>query len=223
MGDTLAELLTAPGSSLFPLRSVADLYDLTIERVAALPGMGRKSATALLTAIEASKQAGPERLIYALGIRHVGERTALVLARRFPSFDDLALASRKDLESIPEVGAVAAASILEWFRQDDNKTLILRLMNAGLRMRRLDDQQEGATSNVTRLAGKQFVITGTLPSMSRNEAEALIEQKGGRVMSSVSKKTDFVVVGEAPGSKLTKAQSLGLNIIDEATLILMAA
>jgi len=186
---------------------------LTLEQICSLPRMAEKSATNLLEQIEASKTRDLSNLIYALGIRHVGERTAGILARHFGSLENLARASVEELDDIPEIGLTVAESVRDWFDDEGNLKLCDRLRAAGVKTQS-DAKASGATDD--RFAGKQFVLTGRLTSFTRDEARALIEARGGRVNSSVSKKTDYVVAGEEAGSKLDKAQELGVVVIDEA-------
>jgi DNA ligase (NAD+) len=195
------------------VKDVGDLYSLTLEQVAALPRMAKKSATNLLEQIEASKSRELTNLIYALGIRHVGERTAGILAHETGSLDRLAEATVEELDAIPEIGLTVAESVRDWFGDEGNRGLCDRLRAAGINT---ESSRQSRASLDERFAGKQFVLTGTLSSFTRDEAKALIEAKGGRVNSSVSKKTDYVVAGEAAGSKLDKAESLGVTVIDES-------
>ena len=195
------------------VKDVGDLYSLTLDQVAALPRMAKKSATNLLDQIEASKSRELTNLIYALGIRHVGERTAGILAHEMGSLDRLMEASVEELDAIPEIGLTVAESVRDWFDDEGNRALCDRLRAAGVKT---ESSRKSSTSLDERFAGKQFVLTGTLSSFTRDEAKALIEARGGRVNSSVSKKTDYVVAGEAAGSKLDKAESLGVLVIDEA-------
>ena len=195
------------------VKDVGDLYSLTLEQVAALPRMAKKSATNLLEQIEASKSRELTNLIYALGIRHVGERTAGILAHEMGSLDRLIEATVEELDAIPEIGLTVAESVRDWFDDDGNRALCDRLRAAGVNT---ESSRKSGASIDDRFAGKQFVLTGTLSSFTRDEAKALIEARGGRVNSSVSKKTDYVVAGEAAGSKLDKAESLGVTIIDES-------
>jgi DNA ligase (NAD+) len=188
------------------------LYSLTLDQVASLPRMARKSATNLLEQIEASKSRDLSNLIYALGIRHVGERNAGILARHFGSLERLSSASVEELDDIPEIGLTVAESVRDWFDDEGNRKLCDRLRASGVKTKA--ETKPGGKSD-ERFAGKQFVLTGTLPSFTRDEARALIEARGGRVNSSVSKKTDYVVAGEEAGSKLDKAQELGVSILDE--------
>ena len=194
------------------VKDVGDLYSLTLDQVAALPRMAKKSATNLLEQIEASKSKELTNLIYALGIRHVGERTAGILAHEMGSLDRLTEASVEELDAIPEIGLTVAESVRDWFDDEGNRALCDRLRAAGVNTE--SSRKSGGTLD-ERFAGKQFVLTGTLSSFTRDEAKALIETRGGRVNSSVSKKTDYVVAGESAGSKLDKAESLGVTVIDE--------
>ena len=194
------------------VRDVGDLYSLTLEQICSLPRLAEKSATNLLEQIEASKSRDLSNLIYALGIRHVGERTAGILARHFGSLENLARATVEELDDIPEIGLTVAESVRDWFDDEGNLKLCDRLRAAGIKT---ESESKATTPADERFAGKQFVLTGKLTSFTRDEARALIEARGGRVNSSVSKKTDYVVAGEEAGSKLDKAQSLGVQIVDE--------
>ncbi len=195
------------------LRDAGDLYKLTLEEIAGLERMAKKSAENLLAQIEASKSRDLSNLIYALGIRHVGDRTAAILARHFGSLEALAEASETALDDIPEIGLTVAQSVRSWFDDAGNVDLCRRLQAAGVRTK-IEQQRQAALDE--RFAGKQFVLTGTLSGYTRDEARALIESRGGRVTSSVSKKTDYVVAGDEAGSKLDKATSLGVTVLDEA-------
>ncbi len=211
LGEALAEQMTATKL----VRDVSDLYKLTFEQISALERKAEKSATNLLAQIEASKSRELSALIFGLGIRHVGERTAGILARAFSSLDRLQTATVEELDDVHEIGLVVAQSVHDWFHDAGNQALCRRLREAGVKT------IYETTRNVTpdeNFALKQFVLTGKLSGMTRDEARALIESRGGRVVSSVSKKTDFVVVGEDAGSKLDKAIELGVNVIDEETL-----
>ena len=194
------------------VRDVGDLYSLTLEQICSLPRMAEKSATNLLEQIEASKTRDLSNLIYALGIRHVGERTAGILAQHFGSLENLAHASVEELDDIPEIGLTVAESVRDWFDDEGNSKLCDRLRAAGVKT---ESEKKPSGVSDERFAGKQFVLTGKLTSFTRDEARALIEARGGRVNSSVSKKTDYVVAGEEAGSKLDKAESLGVVVIDE--------
>jgi DNA ligase (NAD+) len=158
-------------------------------------------------------------LIYGLGIRHVGERTAQVLASAFGSIDALQVATEEELANVFEIGTVVAAEIARWFREPRNRTLIERLKKAGVNTSLIRDGASDAASVSRNLDGKQFVITGKLPSISREDAKRMIETHGGRVTSSVTKKTDYLVAGDDPGSKLDRARELGVPILGEKELI----
>jgi len=210
LGVALAEQLIAAGF----VKDVGDLYSLTLEQVAGLERMAKKSATNLLSQIEASKSRDLANLIYALGIRHVGERTAGILAHEMGSLERLTNASVEELDAIPEIGLTVAESVRDWFDDEGNRALCDRLRAAGVKT----ETDRKSRANVDeRFAGKQFVLTGTLASFTRDEARAMIEARGGRVNSSVSKKTDYVVAGEAAGSKLDKAEALGVTVLDESS------
>ena len=233
LGEALVQQLTTPrrqsdslldesGQEVFlpPLiRDVADLYHLAEKRdeLIALERMGVKSADNLLEQIETSKQAGLARLLHGLDIRHVGERTAQILANHFGSMHKLAAASVEELSNVFEIGDIMAVAIREWFDTERNQQLLARLKEAGVQME--VSRAEGEAEIVRVFEGKQFVLTGTLPTLKRDDAKAFIEARGGRVNSSVSKKTDFVVAGEEAGSKLDRAQELGILILDEAKLL----
>ena len=212
LGYALAEQLIARKM----VRDVADLYQLKLDDVASLERMAAKSASNVLSEIEASKARDLWHLIYGLGIRHVGERTAGILARQFGSLERLGEATVEDLDEVREIGLTMAQSIRDWFDDPGNKDLCRRLREAGVRTESVAPSRGAANAGDERFAGKQFVLTGSLPGMTRDEARALIEAAGGRVTSSVSKKTDFVVAGAEPGSKLDKAVNLGVPVIDEA-------
>lgn len=202
----IAQLLTAG-----LLRDPADLYTLRYEDLVPLERLGPKSVRNLLEAIEASKKNSLARLIFALGIRHVGERAAKILAERYGSLQALMDATEEELVSTPEIGPKIASGIVAFFASQQNREVINRLIRAGVNTREEKDTDEGDRP----LAGKVFVITGTLEGLSRQEAEELVESLGGKVSSSVSRNTDYVVVGEKPGSKYDKALALGVPILDE--------
>jgi DNA ligase (NAD+) len=208
LGDVLAIQLVDANL----VRDVGDLYSLTLEQLSALPRMATKSASNLLAQIEASKSRDLANLIYALGIRHVGERTAGILAHHFGSLEKLSNASAEELDDIHEIGLTVAQSVRDWFDDDGNRKLCDRLRLAGVKT---ELEQRASSSADERFAGKQFVLTGKMESYTRDEARAVIEARGGRVNSSVSKKTDYVVAGEDAGSKLDKATELGVTVIDE--------
>ncbi len=211
LGPSLIALLHREGL----LRSPADFYTLKEEQLAGLERMGEKSARNRILAIAASKEAGLERLIYALGIRQVGAKAAQMLASRFGDMEALFAADADTLRAIDDVGGVTADYIVEYFAQPATRLLIDRLKEAGVVM----TYESRAAGD--ELAGLTFVLTGTLPTMKRDEASALIEAHGGKVSGSVSKKTSYVVAGEEAGSKLTKAQSLGVAVIGEEELLAM--
>jgi DNA ligase (NAD+) len=208
MGDALVTQLTDRGL----IKNVADIYSLTKGDLLGLERMGEKSAQNVLSEIEKSKKLAFERLILGLGIRFVGERTAQFLAEHFGSMDDLMNAGQEELEEVNEVGPRIAESIREFFEEPRNRDLVERLRKAGLTFSG-KKRERG-----TKLAGKTFVLTGTLAKYSRDEAKKLIEDAGGRVSGSVSKKTDYVVAGSDAGSKLDKAKDLGVPVIEEGEL-----
>jgi DNA ligase (NAD+) len=218
IGEKLVHQLVDKGL----VRSIADLYDLSIEQLSQLERMGKKSAQKLVDAIAQSKKQPWSRVLYGLGIRHVGSVTAQILAQKFKTVEQLKAAQIADIEGIYGIGAEIAESVYQWFRIDANLNLIERLQAAGLQLAVLEQDSTTVSKN-QKLAGKTFVITGTLPTLKREEAKALIQQAGGKVTDSVSKKTDYLVVGEDPGSKLEKAQSLGITQLSEGQLLAMLA
>jgi DNA ligase (NAD+) len=205
MGDALVNQLTEQGL----VKDIADIYNLNEEKLLTLERMGKKSAQNILDEVENSKKLPLQRVIYGLGIRMVGERTAQFLAEHFGSMDALMNASEEDLQQVNEIGPRVSASIHEFFDEPKNVALVERLRQAGLTMKGHKKQR------ATTLAGKTFVLTGTLERYSREEAKKLIEDAGGRVSGSVSKKTDYVVAGVEAGSKLDKARELGVAVLDE--------
>ncbi|HVG38740.1 MAG TPA: NAD-dependent DNA ligase LigA [Pyrinomonadaceae bacterium] len=212
LGEALAEQLVERGL----VRDVGDLYKLTLDDLVNLERKAEKSAANLLGQIEASKTRDLPHLVFALGIRHVGERTAGIIARQFKSLEGLQAASVEALDEVPEIGLIVAESVHDWFADEGNRALCERLRAGGVRTEMEGGRQAGGGHEA--FAGKQFVLTGKLESMTRDEARALIESLGGRVTSSVSKKTDYVVAGEDAGSKLDRAAELGLKVIDELAL-----
>jgi len=194
------------------VKSIADLYSLKMDDLLSLERFGEKSTTTLLEEIEQSKKSGLARALMGLGIRYVGERTAELLAEEFGSIEALIDAHSEDLERVEEVGPRIAQSILEFFAEPANRVLVTRLKEAGV------DFTATRRVRTAQLTGLTFVLTGTLPSMSREEAKRLIEGAGGKTAGSVSRKTNFVVAGEEAGSKLEKAQQLGVAVLDEAGL-----
>ena len=207
LGDALVRQLVEKGL----VRDFADLYNLSLEDLAGLERMAEKSARNLLEQLEKSKRAELRRLLFGLGIRFVGERAALLLARHFRSLRALAEASVEEIDAPYEIGPAVAASVYEWFREPANRRVVERLEEAGVRT----EESESAALPQT-FRGMQFVLTGALPGMTRDEARAAIEARGGRVTSSVSKKTSVVVVGAEAGSKAEKARELGVKTVDEA-------
>ncbi len=208
LGEQLVEQLVEKKM----VSDIGDLYRLKQDEVAALERMAEKSASNLMAQIEASKWRDLPQLIYGLGIRHVGERTAGILARHFRALERLGEASIEELDDIHEIGMTVAQSVRDWFDDAGNLYLCKRLSEAGVRTE-IAGHVEGARDET--FAGKQFVLTGKLESLTRDEARTMIERRGGRVTSTVSKKTDYVVAGEDAGSKLDKAKELGLRVIDE--------
>ncbi|PKO94227.1 MAG: DNA ligase [Betaproteobacteria bacterium HGW-Betaproteobacteria-10] len=211
LGDKLVDQMV--DASL--LHSPADLYMLSLETLAGLERMGEKSAQNLLAAIEKSKQTTLARFIFALGIRNVGEATARDLARHFGQLDALLAADAEALQQVPDVGPIVAASLAAFLGEAHNREIITRLRAAGV----VWAEEAPADKGPQVFAGKTLVLTGTLPTLKRDEAKALIEAAGGKVSGSVSKKTDYVVAGEEAGSKLEKAQELGVPVIDETELL----
>ena len=209
LGEALVDQLLSRGL----VTNIADLYDLREEQLLALDRMGKKSVENLLTEIAASKKLPLERLIFGLGIRMVGERTAEFLSAHFGTLDALMAAKEEELLEVEEVGPRIAQSILQFFAEEKNQKLIERLHAAGLTFTG-EKKVRG-----TKLTGLTFVLTGTLPTYSRDEAKRRIEDAGGKVSSAVSKKTSYVVAGEEAGSKLEKAQQLGVAVLDEAALL----
>ena len=208
LGEAVAVQLTERGF----VHTVADLYSLTKEQLLQLDKFKDKSAQNLLDAIEASKQNNLDKLVFGLGIRNIGDKAAAQLAEHFGAMQTLAAASGEEIAAIDGIGAVMAQSVTEFFARSGTADLLARLQAAGVNME-WHGEKKG-----TALAGMTLVVTGTLPHLSRQEAEALIVQNGGKASGSVSKKTAYVVAGEAAGSKLTKAQTLGIPILDEAGL-----
>ncbi|MDP2872468.1 MAG: NAD-dependent DNA ligase LigA, partial [Bacillota bacterium] len=219
------------------VRGVADLYDLTVEAAERLPRFARKSAENLVAAIERTKESPLRRLLFALGIRHVGERAALLLARHFGALERVAGATEDELTAVHEIGPKIAASVAAWFARPQARELLDKLGRAGVNLAEPGGAggevaltaaaQAAATSgdaagaadavgaDAGRLSGMTFVLTGTLASLTREEAEEQIVERGGRVSGSVSRKTNYVVAGESPGSKLARARELGVQVIDE--------
>lgn len=205
LGPAVVEALVNAGLVQTP----ADLYYLDTTSVSSLERLGKKSAENLISAIEKSKSAGLSRLLCAFGIRQVGQKAGKVLARHFGHLDELMAAGEDQLTAIDDIGPITARYISEWFSNPQSQNQIQKLRDAGV------DFSSAESAGDNRFAGKTFVLTGTLPSMTRQEAEALIEQFGGKASGSVSKKTSYVLLGENPGSKYNKAVDLGIEIINE--------
>jgi DNA ligase (NAD+) len=212
LGEALVDQLLARGL----VRSIADLYDLRLEQLLDLERMGEKSASKVIQNIEHSRQQPFWRVLNGLGIPFVGERTAQILADHFGSLEAITEADILTLQEAEEIGPKVADSIKQYFSEKQNQELVARLKAAGLQF-----SQERRKPKSGALTGKTFVITGTLPSLTREEAKAQIESAGGKVAGSVSKKTSYVLAGEEAGSKLDKAQSLGVPVIDEQSLFAM--
>jgi DNA ligase (NAD+) len=210
VGDALVDQLVDRGM----VTSVADLYDLTVDKLLDLERMGEKSAGNIVRNIENSKKNSLPRVLNALGIRFVGERTAVFLAEAFGSMDGIAAAGLEELQEAEEVGPKVAESIFQFFREPRNQELVDRLRAAGLKF-----EYQSTRPKAGPLKGLTFVLTGTLPNLSREEAKKLIETAGGKVSSAVSKKTNYVVAGAEAGSKLDKAQELGIKIVGEEQLL----
>jgi DNA ligase (NAD+) len=207
LGEALIEQLVDSGL----IKDLADIYSLNFDKVVALERMGEKSAKNLFDAIEKSKSRELYRLIFGLGILNAGERAAALLAERFKSLDKLMEVSEEELCGIREIGPVTAKSIIDFFKESGTHKIVEKLRNAGVRFDVVVRRREG-----TPFSGKSFVVTGTLKNYSRSDAENAIRRLGGTPSSSVSKKTDFLVVGEEPGSKLDKAKEFGVSILNES-------
>lgn len=205
LGPAVLELLVKEGRIVH----ADDLYSLTQEDIADLEGLGKKSADNLLAALEKSKENDLYRVIYGLGIRHIGEKAAKLLAQHFGDMESVMSASAEEVSSIDGFGSVMAESVVAFFALEPSRELVARLAEVGVNMQSQTVRQDD------RFAGKTFVLTGTLPTMTRSEATALIEQYGGKTSGSVSKKTSYVLAGEDAGSKLIKAQQLGVAILSE--------
>ena len=210
LGDKLVEQLV--DASL--IDHVDDLYALTIEQVSKLERMGEKSAHNLIDGLQQSKHTSLARFIYALGIREVGEATARTLAQYFTTLDAIKEADKETLQQVEDVGPIVAAHIVKFFMQTHNLEIIKKLIDAGITWDSIEATQEEEQT----LEGKTFVLTGTLTLMTRDDAKKALQARGAKVTGSVSKKTSYVVVGDSPGSKATKAEQLGVEILDEAAL-----
>jgi len=219
LGDDDDEVVTEEGAPVVVrevlVRTIGDIYRLKRDQLTALDRVGEKTADALLAQIERSKNAGLARVLMGLGIRFVGERTSQLLASAFGSMEALMVATPDQLEAVNEVGPKVAEAIVEFFSNEKNRALVIDLASLGLKM----EAEKKVVG--TALEGLTFVLTGTLPTLTRDEAKARIEAAGGKVSGSVSKKTSYVVAGEEAGSKLEKAQQLGVAVLDEAGLLAM--
>jgi len=209
LGDKLIEQLVDKDL----LFSYADIFRLKEEPLKNLERMGSKSAGNIVRAIEDSKRITLNRFIYALGIRHVGEHVAGILAGSFESLEKLIRATLDELVVIDGVGPVVAESIVEFFEKNENRKLVDDMIASGVQIFRDNIDKQGT------LAGKIFVLTGTLETLTRSEVKRAVEEAGGKVTGSVSRKTDYLVIGVSPGSKLKRAEELGVDIIDEETLM----
>ena len=209
LGPQVVELLLSNGK----IKDIADLYELRIEDIENLERMGRKSAENLVSAIEASKDRGLEKLLYALGVRQVGEVAAESIAIKMRTIEACMEATVEDFTAIEDIGEITASALVEFFADESSREIITRLVSLGVKTDATAEEREET------LAGLTFVLTGTLPTMTRDEASALIKQAGGKVSGSVSKKTSYVVAGEEAGSKLTKANELGITVLDEDGLM----
>jgi DNA ligase (NAD+) len=212
LGEKIVDQLVESGHA----RTPADLYRLNADLLAQLERMGEKSAHNLVAAINQSKQTTLARFVYALGIRNVGESTARDLAQHFGNLDALMQADAAVLQQVNDVGPVVAQSVVQFFAEAHNADVIRELRHLGVTWAEHAARAAPATG---KLSGKVFVLTGTLPRLTREDAQARIEAAGGKVSGSVSRKTDFVVVGDEPGSKYTKAVELGIEILDESGLL----
>jgi len=214
LGDKLVEQMVDEGL----IKTFADLYELNVEQLAELPRMAKKSATNLVNAIEASKQTTLGRFVFSLGIREVGETSAASLADHFGSLDALISADEDALIAVEDIGPVASGSVLAFFAIDDNRTMVNQLIDCGVTFP-VEERDEIEPT----LEGSTYVLTGTLSEMTRDEAKQKLQRLGAKVSGSVSKKTTAVIAGASPGSKVTKAESLGVPVLDEAQLIALLA
>ncbi|MBN1867355.1 NAD-dependent DNA ligase LigA [Candidatus Sumerlaeota bacterium] len=224
LGDKLVDRIVEKGL----VHRFSDLYALTVEQLASLERMGEKSARNLIDAIEGSKKRPFPAFVFALGIRHIGESVAALLTAAFPTIDDLMKAQAAEIDAVEGIGATLAESVVAFFANAENREEIERLRHAGLpmalgkeEMRAIRLRERAASDASNPVAGKTFVLTGTLPTLTREEASERIESRGGKVSGSVSKKTDYVVAGEKAGSKLDKARQLKIETIDETRLLRM--
>jgi len=213
LGDKLVDQLV----DQHLVEDVSGLYGLSVEVLAALDRMGEKSAANLVAALERSKDTQLARFLYALGIREVGEATARSLARQFGSLDALMAADEDALQTVPDIGPVVAGHLVAFFRQSHNRDVITALRRSGIRW----PEHESLAARPLPLGGRTFVLTGTLAGLTREQAKERLQALGAKVTASVSKKTDYVVVGTDPGSKYDKARALDIAVLDEARLLEM--
>jgi len=206
LGDKLIDQLVDKGY----VASYADIFELSWDQLRQLERMGDKSAENLISEMAASKKVAFSRFLYAIGIRHVGQHTANILAARYKKLDSLSKATKSELEAIDGIGPVVAESIAEFFNREENLATIQAMLASGVEI-----QAESESPKSSHLAGRTFVLTGKLESMTRDQAKQQIEAAGGKVTGSVSSKTDYVVAGEAAGSKMDKARELGVMILSE--------
>ena len=197
------------------IKNVADIYLLKEEDISVLDRMGEKSAKNLIQAIEKSKNAGLDCLVYALGIRQIGKKAAKIIAKHFKTIDNIMNAELSEFTDIFEIGEISGKNIVDFFEKEQNRHIVSRLKEQGV----ITEFEDNSVSEI--FVGKTFVLTGTLPTLTRNDASKIIEDNGGKTSSSVSKKTDYVLAGEEAGSKLTKAQQLGIKIITEEQFLNM--
>ena len=207
--DGLGETIVKNMVSQNIIKSAHDIYNLKLEDISSMERMGDKSAENLINSIEKSKSRGLDKFIFALGIRHVGQKASKLIAKTFKSVDNLMIADEEDISQIDGIGDIIAKSIVSYFKIPQNIELIENLKNCGINMEFKDNVIDN------KLSGKSFVLTGTLQKYTRTEASKLIESLGGTVTSSVSKKTSYVLAGSEPGSKADKAKKLGVDIISE--------
>jgi DNA ligase (NAD+) len=219
LGDALVDQLLAKDL----VSDVADVYGLSTDGLSNLSRMGKKSAAKVIAEIEASKERPLHRLLFALGIRHVGERAARILANSIGSIGVLEQVPQATLEAIPEIGPKTAAAVRKFFDQPRNRELIRRLVEAGVRTEAAEGERIQPPSSGSAFAGKTVVLTGSLRGVSREEAKARIESLGGRVSGTVTKNTDFLIAGDEPGSKLDKALALGVRVVGSEEFAAMMA
>nr|WP_283759837.1 NAD-dependent DNA ligase LigA [Roseofilum casamattae] len=216
--DGLGEKLVQQMVDRELVRSLADLYELTVQDLMTLERMGQRSADKLVKAIASSKTRPWHSVLYSLGIRHVGNSNAKLLCKVFSSAEQLSEAKIADLEGVYGIGPEVSGAIVEWFQEEENQRLLQRLRESGLSLH-AEVEPSPSTSTASSIAGKTFVLTGTLPTLTRSEAKTRIETAGGKVTGSVSSRTDYIVVGEKAGSKLQKAEELGISQLTEAQLL----